>query len=83
MKKFLFASAFTLFGTYAMANDYVGYTIQIDEIAECCTAKVYYEGVLVKSFTECGWGSDWANCGLARQLAENWINSQEQSAPEE
>ena len=50
MKKILLASAFALFGTFAMANEVENdkYEVKYEISFYGCTAWVYYNGQLVK-----------------------------------
>ncbi len=46
--------------------------LTIEEAFGCCTAIIYYKGVAVKSFTECGIDTG-LSCRIAEKKAQNWI----------
>ena len=77
MKKFLFASAFALFGTYAMANELetldTEYEIKIDISSYGCTATVWYNGVKVREFVSYSDISSSDACAAAWAKAKQYI----------
>ncbi|HUH35233.1 MAG TPA: hypothetical protein VL022_05315 [Moheibacter sp.] len=82
MKKLALLCSFGLLGSFAFAGNSVFNTISknvfevISESSEqalkvgCCTANVYYNGVLVQSYTVCGTSN---NCGLAEAFAKAYV----------